>query len=143
VTIYQSILGSLLENFDEAMAYVDHEIASDDGMDPGLADCLERDGLIKKTIQHKQLQYYEATPLGLRVIEAALRAANEVMGKHQAQLERKEREAKIPPGCTCQGAGWVWRHELPDWDGEPDDTQYDCPMCREREEATENEELTK
>lgn len=90
-------------------------------------------------------EFVGATQLGLRVIEAALRAANEELGRHRAKLEREEREAKIPPGCMCQGAGWVWRHELPDtsdWDGEPDDTKYDCPMCREREESA-NEELVK
>jgi hypothetical protein len=35
---------------------------------------------------------------------------------------------------VCGGAGWVWRHELPDtsdWDGQPDDTQYTCPYCRD------------
>lgn len=36
------------------------------------------------------------------------------------------------PTCRCNGAGWVWRDELPDpgWDVHDcyiDDTKYDCP----------------
>jgi hypothetical protein len=90
-------------------------------------------------------EFVGATDLGIRIIEAALRAANEELRRHRAQLEREELKAKIPTGCMCQGAGWVWRHELPDtsdWDGSVDDTHYDCPMCREREEAA-NEEAGK
>lgn len=33
--------------------------------------------------------------------------------------------------ALCDGAGWVWRHELSDdgWDGSADDTKYECPEC--------------
>ncbi len=40
-----------------------------------------------------------------------------------------------PPDCRCGGAGWVWRHELPDtsdWDGGADDTRYLCPYQEEK-----------
>ncbi len=48
---------------------------------------------------------------------------------------------------ACSGAGWVWRHELPDtsdWDGSADDTRYNCPYCREEDsedEAFEDENI--
>lgn len=48
---------------------------------------------------------------------------------------------------VCGGAGWVWRHELPDtsdWDGQPDDTRYTCPYCRNPyglDEEQEDEEF--
>ncbi len=48
----------------------------------------------------------------------------------------------IARNCICGGAGWVWRHELPDtsdWDGSADDTKYSCPYCAKRELEMENE----
>jgi hypothetical protein len=72
-----SELASLLENFDETFGCVDTEIGAEWGMDSSAAEQLEVDGLIEKAHTHKALQYYKATSLGLRVIEAAVRAANE------------------------------------------------------------------
>jgi hypothetical protein len=46
----------------------------------------------------------------------------------------KRKDCGSPDCEVCKGAGWVWRHELPDtldWDGSADDTRYTCPYCEE------------
>lgn len=81
--------------------------------------------------------FFRATPLGMRVMRAASGAANEEHSREMVRREKEARCATIPKTCLCRGSGWVWAHELPDhsYDGEVDDTQYDCPECREREES--------
>lgn len=61
----------------------------------------------------------------------------EAAKRERIRRENEEATAHIPKTCLCHGAGWVWRHELSDssWDGEADDTKYDCPECSAREEG--------
>src|SRR5512138_610664 len=80
--------------------------------------------------EHEAWEYTrdEAGKLAWRVLDIAA----------PRDSEKEARRATIPKSCLCRRDGWVWAYELPghSYDGEADDTHYDCPECREREEST-------
>lgn len=73
-----------------------------------LSDAGSKLGLLQRCYETDWVDWFRATPLGARVINAASRAANEEHGREIARREKEARSATIPKSCLCRGSGWVW-----------------------------------